>query len=53
MPNVKSDMRRDKLSVLLHTNNDGSGFVLWIKGAATAPIFHHDLAHFISLQCER
>ena len=40
------------MCVILRTNNDGSWLVLWIKGAATAPVFHHDLAHFVSLQRE-
>lgn len=36
-----------------HTDDDGSGFVLWIERAATAAIFHDDLAHLIPLHHER
>lgn len=50
---LKSGMKRKKKKniscVWRHTNDDGSGFVLGIEGAATAPVFHHNLAHVVSL----
>lgn len=45
----KEKEKKNISCVWRHTDDDGSGFVLGIEGAATAPVFHHNLAHVVSL----
>lgn len=44
--------RLQTLNTSIHTDDDGCGFVLWIKGTTAAPIFHCNLTSFISFKCK-